>query len=140
AKKGLAEVEEKLANLHFNPAVVKYGLADQMRKELLATREAFRGNLLAAESAYEKMKKQSAQAGLALVGLDAEGQPTKRDLKTGTDWGRIAELRGRYGNAVDGLKTDIADIEKAVADGVVTREEGARLLAEAGKKLEAASQ
>lgn len=134
AQKEMDRLDAKLSQPPSGQAL-RFGMTDQVRANLMAQREAHRSNLLAASKAYEEAKKLSAKQGLALIGLDENGQPlVPRNIKE-PNYKLGGQLRDRYSEAADKIRQDIVDIQKAVKEGVYTQEEGAKLLAVARAKL-----
>lgn len=134
AQKEMDRLDAKLSQPPSGQAL-RFGMTEQVRANLMAQREAHRSNLLAASKAYEEAKKQSAKNGLALVGLDENGQPlVPRNIKE-PNYKLGGQLRDRYSEAADKIRQDIVDIQQAVKEGVYTQEEGAKLLAVARAKL-----
>lgn len=63
-------------------------------------------------------------------------QDEQKSAATGeTSLTRIAQLKGSYTPAAEKIRADIREIEKAAAEGVISQEEAAKLLAQANDKL-----
>lgn len=96
--------------------------------------------LLSDSAAMSKMKAGTRED--LLSGVEAakakikELEDEQKRAATGeTSLTRIAQLKGSYTPAAEKIRADIREIEKAAAEGVISQEEAAKLLAQANEKL-----
>jgi len=115
------------------------GMSGGDRIALLEKLDLARGTMLAAEAALRQGKEKQNIDALAGAGYDADGKPLKRPTTAGDiNYSKYNSLSNKYTPQTDSIRKDIEDIKKGIAEGVYTREEGAKLLAEAQDKLEKA--
>ncbi|OQS32973.1 phage tail tape measure C-terminal domain-containing protein [Chromobacterium haemolyticum] len=96
--------------------------------------------LLSDSAAMSKMKagaKEELLSGVAAAKAKIkELEDEQKNAATGeTSLTRVAQLKGSYTPAAEKIRADIREIEKAAAEGVISQEEAAKLLAQANEKL-----
>ncbi|WP_374419462.1 phage tail tape measure C-terminal domain-containing protein [Chromobacterium sp.] len=99
--------------------------------------------LLSDSAAVSKMKagaREELVAGVAAAKAKIKAlEDEQKNAATGeTSLSRIAQLKGSYTPAAEKIRADIREIEKAAAEGVISQEEAAKLLAQANEKLNSA--